>query len=35
LFAAVSGEAVFKDVLEKYFDGEPDDATLLLVRART
>jgi uncharacterized protein (DUF1810 family) len=35
LFAAVSGEPVFKDVLEKYFDGEPDDATLLLVRART
>lgn len=28
LFAAVSGEAVFEDVLQKYFDGKPDDETL-------
>ena len=29
LFAAVApGEAVFRDVLERFYEGEPDDATL-------
>jgi|SRR5689334_5911681 len=32
LFAAVSGEAVFNDVLEKYFDGKPDEETLRRLR---
>ncbi len=32
LFAAVSDEAVFKDVLQKYFDGKADEPTLGLLR---
>ena len=27
LFALVSGNAIFREALEKYFDGEPDDST--------
>jgi uncharacterized protein (DUF1810 family) len=32
LFAAVSGEAVFEDVLQKYFDGDRDEETLRRTR---
>jgi uncharacterized protein (DUF1810 family) len=28
LFARVSGDAVFEQLLQKYFDGHPDDETL-------
>lgn len=31
LFAHVSGEKIFTDVLEKYFDGEQDEQTLRLL----
>ena len=33
LFAAVSGEAVFENVLQKYFDGKPDEETLRRLRS--
>ena len=32
LFAAVSGEPLFDDVLQKYFDGVRDEATLLRLK---
>ena len=33
LFAALApGEAVFRDVLERFYEGEPDEATLELLR---
>src|SRR5690242_8342523 len=32
LFAAVSGETVFEDVLRKYFDGKSDEETLRRLR---
>jgi uncharacterized protein (DUF1810 family) len=32
-FAAVSDEAVFDDVLEKYFDGKHDEETLRRLRS--
>jgi uncharacterized protein (DUF1810 family) len=33
LFASVSDDAVFDQVLQKYFNGEPDQETLRLLRA--
>jgi uncharacterized protein (DUF1810 family) len=33
LFASVSGDNIFERVLEKYFDGKPDQETLRLLRA--
>jgi uncharacterized protein (DUF1810 family) len=33
LFAAVSGESLFADVLQKYFDGEHDEETLRRLRS--
>ena len=32
LFAHVSEDAVFKELLQKYFDGQPDDKTLQILR---
>jgi uncharacterized protein (DUF1810 family) len=32
LFAQVSDDAVFRQLLQKYFDGRPDDETLQLLR---
>jgi len=32
LFAAVSGETLFEDVLQKYFDGDTDEETLRRLR---
>jgi uncharacterized protein (DUF1810 family) len=32
LFASASGEPVFEQILEKYFDGEHDEKTLLRLR---
>jgi uncharacterized protein (DUF1810 family) len=32
LFAHVSEDAVFQELLQKYFDGQPDDETLQLLR---
>jgi uncharacterized protein (DUF1810 family) len=33
LFASVSNESVFEQVLQKYFDGKRDEETLRLLRA--
>ncbi len=33
LFAAVEGPGVFTELLQRFFDGVPDDATLALLRA--
>ena len=33
LFAHVSGDGVFKELLQKYFDGQPDEETLRLLAA--
>jgi uncharacterized protein (DUF1810 family) len=34
LFARVSSDDVFEQVLQKYFNGEPDEETLRLLRSR-
>lgn len=34
LFRLVSGEAVFQQVLDKYFDGKPDEKTIELLDAK-